>query len=288
MHELAPDAIRNATLTRRLRGYDREETEKLLARVAESYDKVSAERRALSEEVASLRAERQEREAQSQAELDRLREQLGARAREITDLAAQIARFKQEQSKRLEDLDRLREELSNVRTVQADLQAESREQGERADRFALREKALLAQIAMLASQFDEEEATQAISPGARALPERADRAAAMLLRLDRVVETLERESRREAEMTLKKARERADEIVRSAELRRGRLEAEAAHPSAEAQPEEEAEEYDPVAVLTRTEQPVTEPEVSDDLERDLGEASWTSRAASKETPEPSR
>jgi hypothetical protein len=87
---------------------------------------------------------------------------------------------------------------------------------------------------------------------------------------------------------IKKARERADEIVRSAELRRRRLEADAAHPHAAAEPEEEAEEYDPVAALARTEPPLAEPEVSDDLEPDLGEASWTSRAASKEAPEPSR
>ena len=288
MPELAPDAVRNATLTRRLRGYDREETEKLLARVAESYDKLYAERRDLSDEVASLRAERQEREARSQAELDSLSEQLSGRDRQITDLEAQVARFEEEQSKRLEDLDRLREELSNVRTVQDDLQAELREQRDRAARFALREKALVAQIAMLVSQFDEEEAAQALAPGTRALPERADRAAAMLLRLDRVVETLERESRREAELTLKKARERAGEIVRSAELRRRRLEAEAAHPYAEEEPEEQAEEYDPVAALARIESSVTEAEVSDDLKRNLGEASWTSRATFEETPEPSR
>ena len=89
-------------------------------------------------------------------------------------------------------------------------------------------------------------------------------------------------------MTLKKARARADEIVRSAELRRRRLEAEAAHPRAEEKPEEQAEEYDPVAALARIEAPLTEAEVSDDLKRDLGEASWTSRARFEETPEPSR
>ena len=44
MPELTPDAIRNATLTRRLRGFDRAETEELLARVAESYGKLYAAR----------------------------------------------------------------------------------------------------------------------------------------------------------------------------------------------------------------------------------------------------
>jgi DivIVA domain-containing protein len=286
--ELTPDAIRHATLTRRLRGYDREETEEFLARVAESYGKVYAERMHLSEEVASLRGERQEREARSHAELDRLNDQISERDRRITDLEAQIVRLEEDQSKQVEDLDRLREELTNVRTVQEEVQAESREQGERAARLALREKALVAQMAMLASQLKEEEATQGISRDRRALPERANQAAAMLLRLDRVVETLERESRREAEMTLKKARERADEIVRSAELQRRRLEAETAPQHAAEKVEVEEEEYDPVASLARIELAETEPEVSDDLGQDIGEASWTSREAFDETPEPSR
>jgi DivIVA domain-containing protein len=40
MRDIAPDAVRNASLTRRLRGYDREETDDLLARIAASYSKV--------------------------------------------------------------------------------------------------------------------------------------------------------------------------------------------------------------------------------------------------------
>jgi len=287
MREIEPDAIRTATLTRRLRGYDRQETAELLARVAESYDHVYAERLRLQGEVASLRAEEQERKARADAELDKLSERLSERDRRIADLETQIARFEQEQSKQLDDLARLREELSNARTVQDDLAAESREHGERLARSALREKALVARIAMLVAQLEEEETAQAISTDQLALPERSDRAAAMLLRLDRVVETLERESRREAEITLKKARERADEIVHSAELRTRRLEAEVAHPRSE---EEAAtgEEYDPIAALGRIEPSVTEPEVPDDLEREIGEASWTSRAPFGETPESSR
>jgi chromosome segregation ATPase len=290
MHEIAPHAIREATLTRRLRGYDREETEKLLATVADSYEKVDAERMRLSEEVVSLRDERQESEARLHVELDRLTQQVSERDRHIADLDAQIARLEAEQSKQLEDLDRLRKELSNVRTVQEEVQAESRDQRERVARFALREKALVEQIAMLVSQLSEEEeaeATQAISRHPRVLPERADRTAAMLLRLDRFVETLERESRREAEITLKKARERADQIVHSAEVHRRRLEAETANPRA-AEEEDHGEEYDPVAGLERIEPPVTKPEVSDDSEPNMGEASWTSRAVFDETPEPSR
>jgi cell division septum initiation protein DivIVA len=283
MRELAHDAIRSATLTRRFRGYDRQETEGLLARVAESYEKVEAERVRLSEKVASLRAEAQEREARSRAELERLKNQLGDRERQITDLETKIVRLEQEQSKQLEDLARMRTELSQAQTVHEDLEAESREHGERVARSALREKALVAQIAMLVSQLKEEEPTHALPPDQRALPERADRGAAMLHRLDRVVETLERESRREAEITLKKARERADEIVHSAERRRRRLEADATQPgNGEGAAEEE---YDPIAAHARIEPAVTEPEVSEELARDVGEASWTSPASFEQTPD---
>lgn len=283
MRELAHDAIRSATLTRRFRGYDREETEGLLARVAESYEKVHAERVRLSEKMESLRAEGQEREARSRTELERLNSQLRDRERQISDLQAKIARLEEEQSKQLEDLARMRTELSQARTVHEDLEAESRDHGERVARSALREKALVAQISMLVSQLREEETTQAIPPGQRALPERADRGAAMLHRLDRVVETLERESRREAEITLKKARERADEIVHSAERRRRRLEADATDPGTGEEAAEE--EYDPIAAHARIEAAVTEPEVSEDLEGDVGEASWTSRAPFDQAPE---
>jgi F0F1-type ATP synthase membrane subunit b/b' len=233
--------------------------------------------------VESLRAEGQEREARSRTEVERLNSQLGDRERQISDLQAKIARLEEEQSKQLEDLARMRTELLQARTVHEDLEAESRDHGERVARSALREKALVAQISMLVSQLKEEETTQAIPPGQRALPERADRGAAMLHRLDRVVETLERESRREAEITLKKARERADEIVHSAERRRRRLEADATDPGTGEEAAEE--EYDPIAAHARIEAAVTEPEVSEDLEGDVGEASWTSRAPFDQAPE---
>jgi len=65
--------------------------------------------------------------------------------------------------------------------------------------------------------------------------------------LERLVETVTQEARQEAEMTLKKARAHAEHIVRSAEKRGRELEA---------------------AVEERT---------SEDLQRHLGEALWTSR-----------
>src|SRR5438477_4008071 len=180
MPEIAPDTIRNATLTRRLRGYDREETDELLAKIAKTYASVYAERDRLAEEVVAITAERQEREAGLRRELESLREQLRERDRRITDLEAHIARFEGEQSQNLKDLDRLREELSNVRRVEEEVQTQAREHVEHvASRFVLREKALVAQIAMLTSQLDDQDAMQdamqPISRDPQGLPERADR-----------------------------------------------------------------------------------------------------------------
>jgi cell division septum initiation protein DivIVA len=263
MREIAPDAVRNASLTRRLRGYDRDETDHLLARIAESYAKVYAERARLSEEVVTLSSERQARDAQARAEVDR----------RIAELETLVARFEEERSKELGGEDRLREELSRVRRMQEEVETHAREHSEHvAARFALRERALVAQIAMLVSQLNDADATEATSRESWSLPERADRAAAALLQLDRVVETLEQESRREAELTVREARERADQIVRSAEQTVQPPEVQ------EAEDVEEAEEYDPFVVLMDVEREDT----------DIGEASWTSRPTFHETPESSR
>ena len=275
MREIAPDAVRNASLTRRLRGYDRDETDNLLARIAESYTQVYAERARLSEEVVTLSSERQARDAHARAELESLGEQLRERDRRIAELETMVKRFEEEEGlKELEGRDRLREELLRVRRMQQEAETHAREHSEHvAARFALRERALVAQIAMLASQLNDADATQAISRESRSLPERADRAAAALLQLDRVVETLEQESRREAELTVREARERADQIVRSAE--------QTVQPHTEVQEAEEveeAEEYDPLVALTGVERE----------DPDMGEASWTSRPAFRESPESSR
>jgi cell division septum initiation protein DivIVA len=284
MLEIAPDAIRNARLKRRLRGYDRGETEDLLTAVAESYDKLFTERQHLSEQVARLQRERQEDEVRSRAELDRLNTEMSERDRHITDLESQLAHFEEESSKQLEELERLRQEFESVRTVQNELEAELQHQHDRLARLAIREKALVEQRAMLASQLAQEEDGQT-SPHLRALPERGDRVDAMLLRLDRFVETLEREARREAELTLKKARQRADDIVRAAQVQRRRVEGETVVlPAAD----QGGEEYDPVAALARIEPATTQAEMPEPAERDLGEALWTTRGAVDETPEPSR
>jgi cell division septum initiation protein DivIVA len=284
MLEIAPDAISTTRLRRRLRGYDREQTDELLATVVESYGKVYAERAQLAEEVARLRRER-EADVRSRSELGQLRADAEARDRHVSDLQTRISRYEEEHSQRIAEIERLRAELSDARAVQDELHDELREHRDRVARSAIREKALVEQIALLAAQLeDEATGSPAISARARAVPERADRAAATLLRLERVVETLEQESRRDAELTLKKARERADEIVRSAQAERRRLDAASAQTPAE---EDAGDEYDPISALARIESSVTTSEASDEAAEDIGEASWTSRPGFGDAAEPS-
>jgi len=284
--EITSDAIRNAVLKRRLRGYDPEATEQLLTEVAESYDKVRADREDLLERMRDLRREEEVREMRVRAELDELKEQLSDRDRRISDLEAQIARLEEERSKHLEELGRLREELSSAQVAKEADQAELAEQRDIVARLETREKAFAEQIAMLEAQLTQEEMALPISTHQHRLSHRDDRAAATLLRLDRVVESVERETRREAEVMLKKARERADEILHSAEAKRQRLETEIAHRSAI--DETDRDEYDPVAALERAERPVSESGVPDRSEQQVGEASWTSRVEFDRIPEGKR
>jgi hypothetical protein len=283
MSEIRPSDLRHVTLKRRLRGYDRAKTEELLAEVADTYESVRRERGALSVEMANLRHEQEEREVWFRGELDTLRGQLSARDRRIVDLESEVARYDQERSARLNELSSLREELADARAAQERSQEELLEQRERGARLETRQKGMGEQIAMLASQLEHGEATQ-LPPrrlASRALPERAGRAASMLVRFDRAVKMLERETREQAELTLKKARERADEIVQSAEAQRRRLDAEIEHSAPH--DETDREECDPVAALERIEPPRRAQEAPDPLESRIGEASWTSRPASRQT-----
>jgi hypothetical protein len=101
-----------------------------------------------------------------------------------------------------------------------------------------------------------------------------------LVRLDRAVETIEREAREEAGMILERAREQAEEMLRTAEARQ-RIEPETAEPDTS---DDGREEYDPVAALERVE-PSNETPAIDGFEQDAGEAAWTSGRDSQQLPE---
>jgi hypothetical protein len=289
--EITPDAIRMPALKRRLRGYDTQETEELLVRVAASYERVSAERTALSEQLVGLRRDQEDQERDARIELDKLQEQLSIRDVRIAELNAEIARFEEEHSKQLEEVERLSEVVLSARAAQEAQQAELADQSASLARLDIREKALVEQIAMFAAQLGQGDAGFAAPTSPRALSDLDERAAATLLRLDRVVETVARETRRDTEMMLKKARERADEILHSAEVRSRRIVGEG--------PVDEPvrAEFDPVAALERVEEPETEPEAAgdaeaandaeaaDDAEQQLGEALWTSGVRPEQIPE---
>jgi cell division septum initiation protein DivIVA len=287
--EITPDAIRKPALKRRLRGYDTQETEELLLEVAESCERVRAEREALSEQLESLRHDQAKHERDARVELDKLQEQLSDRDGRIAELNAEIARFEEEHSKQLEEVERLSKEVSSARATQEAQQAELAEQSASLARLDTREKALVEQIAMFAAQLGQGDAGFAAPTSPRALSDVDERAAATLLRLDRVVETVARETRRDTEMMLKKARERADEILHSAEVRSRRIVEEIARQG----PVDETvrAEFDPVAALERVEELETEPEAADDpqtaddAEQQLGEALWTSGVRPEQIPE---
>ena len=284
--EMTPDAIRMPTLKRRLRGYDTQETEELFVRVAESYERVRAERKTLSEQLVSLHREQDDHARDSRVELDKLQEQLSDRDERIAELKAQIFRLEEEHSKQLEEVERLNEEVLSTRAAQGAHQAELAEQGESIARLETREKALVEQIAMFAAQLEQGDGAEAAPTSPRALSHLEERAAATLLRLERVAETVARETRRDTEMMLKKARERAEEILHSAEVRSRRVVEEIARQSGV--DEAARDEFDPVAALERVEDHGTEPEATDDAKQRLGEASWTSGIRPEQIPERSR
>jgi chromosome segregation ATPase len=272
--ETTPDSIRETALRRRLLGYDRHETEQLLALVAERLDQVLRDRNSLSQEAI---AQRRSLERSFKSELDRLNAELAARDQRLRELEGELTTLQEERSKHLKDADRLTEELSSAKAADEEHQAALTELRETLGRLETREKALAEQIAMLESQFAHAEEP---TPVAHAFDHLDDRAATTLVRLDRAVETIEREAREEAGMILERAREQAEEMLRRAAARQ-RIEPETAEPDTS---DDGREEYDPVAALERVE-PSNQASAIDGFEQDAGEAAWTSGRDSQQLPE---
>jgi tetratricopeptide (TPR) repeat protein len=271
--ETTPDSIRETALRRRLLGYDRHETEQLLAVVAERLDQVLRDRNSLSQEAL---AQRRSLERNFKSELDRLNGELAVRDQRLRELEGELTTLQEERSKHLKDADRLTEELSGAKAADEEHQAALTELRETLGRVETREKALAEQIAMLESQFAH---PQEPTPTAQ-FAHLDDRAATTLVRLDRAVETIEREAREEAGMILERAREQAEEMLRTAEAQQ-RIEPETAEPDTS---DDGREEYDPVAALERVE-PSNETPAIDGFEQDAGEAAWTSGRDSQQLPE---
>jgi len=187
--------------------------------------------------------------------------------------------LQKERSKRLEEVNRLTEELSGAKAAKEEHEAAVTEFGETIARLETREKALAEQILMLESQLEHAQEPEATT---QTLSHLDDRAATTLLRLDRALETVEREARQEAERILERAREEAEQIMRTAETRRQRIEAETTQPDIS---DDGREEYDPVAALGRVEPPGNEAIANEDAGEEVGEAAWTSGKNPYQLPE---
>lgn len=223
-------------LKRRFRGYDRAQTDDLIAQLMQSFDALTAERNGLRETIEKLRAEQREHETRTDREANDVLRELTAREREVSDLERQLRELTQRDDQQQARLERAGNELLRARVEAQRHEDERAELLARVGRVELRERVLAEQLTILKGELNQS---------------RDPREA-----LDRLVESVTQEARDEAELTLKKARQHADQIVRSAEKRGRELEA---------------------AVEERT---------SEDLQRHLGEALWTSRRTPDSRPAP--
>jgi cell division septum initiation protein DivIVA len=214
-------------LKRRFRGYDRGQADELIARLTQRCDALTAERNRLNETIEQLRAEQHEHKLRVEQEANVVLRDLTARERQVSDLEREIRELAGKNEQQEAELERVGDELLRARLEEQRHEDERVELLARVGRVELRERVLVEQLTILKGELQQT---------------RDPREA-----LDRLVETVTQEARHEAEVTLKKARAHAEQIVRSAEKRGRELEA---------------------AVELRT---------SEDLERHLGEALWTWR-----------
>ena len=115
---LSPEEIRHVSMKRRVRGYDRRETEQLLEDIAQSFEAVWRQRSELYEDVKRLRAEVQAadlaREVQD-AELTDLHERLKHKDAAITSLGDEAKRQAADRQALLAESERAQGELAHLR-----------------------------------------------------------------------------------------------------------------------------------------------------------------------------
>ena len=238
-----------ANLKRRLRGYDRQQTDELLAQAAKSYERLRLERDGLAETLETLASEHNEREAGLHGELEDLKRQLANRDRQLAGLESRLGNLSAERAKRAEELRRAADELAGVRAAHEAQRADLAEQQESIARLRVREHALVEQLAILKGQLAQE-ALQ-----------------------DQLLELLEQETRRQAELAMERTRTRADEHLQPAEAPQFEIEGAAEPPEAD---EREWDEFDPLAHIERVDAAGS---------GEVGEAIWTSRPTLGEAPE---
>jgi ABC-type transporter Mla subunit MlaD len=182
-----------ASPKRRFRGYDRRQTDELLADLGTRFDQVRGERDALAASMEELRRERAERERHAGQELEQATEELAARKQQVTELQQQVSELERGNAQHLDELRRLREELLQTQLAQQRLHADWADQHASVARLALRERALVEQVVMLRDEL------QRGATEVRPLPPGEPAAASTVPPLDRLVESVARETPADAE-----------------------------------------------------------------------------------------
>lgn len=121
---LTPEEIRHLSIPRKVRGYDRAETDRILAEIAEGYALVWRERSDLADELTRVRKVLEDgarRQAEQDEEAKRLQERLvsqnveeARRREELQELQGQIERLEAERAEGRQAEDQLRTELETL------------------------------------------------------------------------------------------------------------------------------------------------------------------------------
>jgi hypothetical protein len=209
--EITPDEIRASDLGRSFRGYNRKQTEQLLADVAEAHAEVIAQRDALAQQVEALRSDRSARETQAKHEAGELSSRVEESQRRAAELEGELERLRETHARESGESQRLRDEFAEAQTALEKQRSETAGQEELVARLRTRAKALSEQLAMLESDARAESADAATQT--TTLEERALLA---LARVERAAERIERDAREHVDTILTEAHDRADEIVRAA------------------------------------------------------------------------
>lgn len=145
---LTPEEIRHVSLKRKLRGYDRRQTQRLLAEIAESYESVWHQRSELYEEVKRLEAEVQDadgRDRLQNEEAKDLHERLTSREAALANLREKAERLEADRGPLLAEVEQARTELGDLQMQIERLEGERsaglrEEQRSQAELVTLREE----------------------------------------------------------------------------------------------------------------------------------------------------
>jgi cell division septum initiation protein DivIVA len=143
---LSPEEIRHVSISRGVRGYDRQETDQLLATIAESFESVWHQRTDLYAEVTRLRTE-----VQAAGRLERLQKEEIANLQErLKHQEATIATLREESERMETDREALLAERERARAEQGELRSSLLKE---AQQEVAREKTLMAMKHKKLSEF---------------------------------------------------------------------------------------------------------------------------------------